>query len=964
GEINLADIVADIPALVSSVTGENSGTGANALNLRGLGSTRTLTLVNGRRHVAGFRGSQAVDVGSIPRALVKDVQVITGGASAVYGADAVTGVVNFILKDDFEGLQIDFQTGRPSGGVGQTDVLDIAWGTNFANGRGNMVLTLSAADDAGMRIGDRSWSRDNGIATTLANPDPDGPPRAVVDDPQYWLTSHQGSIAPGFGGRSTTYVDINNNGVADCQESEGGRVGFLAGCWLTNPDGSVRVNQDGTIIDGLFGTGGDGAYANHNRDTLAPITDRKVANLNVSYEFSDTLKGFIETKYVKGETKTFSEYDGFFDTLEITADNAYLPPAVQPVMDQVGYLIFTKDALDWHDDPSGFKRETTRVVAGLEWEPADGHTIEFSVNQGKFEQTSKSTSILLDRFYAAMDSVVDADGNAVCRSDLDATAAYPIDYFAWANSYTGGGGFNSDRYYTFTPGDGQCQPLNPFGSYAASAEAQNFITQRLTSELEVEQFVVNLTAVGTFDVLDRVLDGPLGYAVGVEYRDESSDNRLDPLTLGILPEGTSFTPGVQVSEVDPFLFGFTSFDNTQQFDTKGDYDVTDVFAEVRLPFLIDRFFAADLSADAAVREADYSTLGKATTWKFGAQWAPIDEIRFRYTISEAVRAPNISELYDPRLPIFINKNEDPCDILTVNEGTSGREANCAAGLAAVGVPQSAIYNAAGEYIWENPLTARFNGVSGGNPNLGVETADTETIGVVLTPTFISDGLTISVDYWNVAIEDAISAVGSGDILRGCYDSNSYPNLGFCDAFTRRADGGLNFLETGQINFANLKAKGLDIAANYEFSVSDYLVRMRLIASHQTTLNRFFNPLDLTDVDPEMREIQRPKQMGNFSLSVDHGDLTVGIQTIYQSSQAVDEIERVLGLGDSQALYGDAGFFDSVIITDINANYRFSDQLSFFAAVNNVNDEEPYATQSAWPVGPRGRTLILGLSYSM
>jgi outer membrane receptor protein involved in Fe transport len=123
-------------------------------------------------------------------------------------------------------------------------------------------------------------------------------------------------------------------------------------------------------------------------------------------------------------------------------------------------------------------------------------------------------------------------------------------------------------------------------------------------------------------------------------------------------------------------------------------------------------------------------------------------------------------------------------------------------------------------------------------------------------------------------------------------------------------------------------------------------------------------LDLTDLDPVMREIQRPKQMGNFSLSVDHGDLTVGIQTIYQSSQGVDEIERVLGLGDSQALYGDAGFFDSVIITDVNANYRFSDQLSFFAAVNNVTDEEPYATQSAWPIGPRGRTLILGLSYSM
>ena len=106
GEINIADIVADIPALVSSLTAENSTTGANALNLRGLGGARTLTLVNGRRHVSGFRGSQAVDVGTIPRALVESVEVTTGGASAVYGADAVTGVVNFILKDDFEGFQV------------------------------------------------------------------------------------------------------------------------------------------------------------------------------------------------------------------------------------------------------------------------------------------------------------------------------------------------------------------------------------------------------------------------------------------------------------------------------------------------------------------------------------------------------------------------------------------------------------------------------------------------------------------------------------------------------------------------------------------------------------------------------------------------------------------------------------------------------------------------------------------
>ena len=962
GEINIADIVADIPALVSSLTAENSSTGANSLNLRGLGGSRTLTLVNGRRHVAGFRGSQAVDVGSIPRALVKSVEVTTGGASAVYGADAVTGVVNFILKDDFEGLQIDLATGRPERGAGETTVLDIAWGTNFADGRGNAVLTVSAEDDGGILYGERSWSRNNGIATTLNNPDPNGPPRAVVSDPRYWLTSHEGSIAPGFGGRGDIYVDINGNGIADCQESEGGRVGYLAGCWLTNADGSVRVNQDGVLIDGLFGTGGDGAYADHNSDTLYPETDRQVVNFNVSYEFSDSLRGFLETKYVKAETNTFSEYDGFFDTLEITPDNPYLPAELQPVMDQVGYLIFTKDALDWHEDGSEYTRETTRVVAGLEWQPSEDHVVEFAVNQGIFEQKSESTSILLDRFYAAMDTVADANGNPVCRSDLDPTAAYPIDYFAWANGYTEGS-FYSDRYYTFTPGDGQCQPLNPFGTYAASPEAQDFITERLTNELEVEQFVLNITAVGSFDVLSGLLDGPIGYAAGLEYRDESSDNQLDPLTLGILPAGTSFTPGVQVSEVSPWLFGFTSFDNTQQFNTSGDYDVTDVFAEIRLPIFADRSFTRELTVDAAVRQADYSTLGEATSWKFGATWAPINEIRFRYTTSEAVRAPNISELYDPRLPIFINKNEDPCDALRINEGSSVREANCAAALQAIGVANSAIYNEAGEYAWANPLTARFNGVSGGNPNLGVETADTDTIGLVLTPSFI-EGLTITVDYWDVAIEDAISAVGAGDILKGCYDSTNYPSLGFCDAFTRRADGGLNFLETGQINFANLEAEGFDVSASYEFAVDDYLIGLRVTGSHQDQLNRFFNPLDAADVDPEIQEIQRPKTTATLGASVEYGALTVGMQTVYQSKQGVDEIEEVLGLGDNQALYGDAGFFESMVITDLNANYRYSDELSFFAAINNVTDEEPYATQNAWPVGPRGRTFILGLSYSM
>jgi len=225
-------------------------------------------------------------------------------------------------------------------------------------------------------------------------------------------------------------------------------------------------------------------------------------------------------------------------------------------------------------------------------------------------------------------------------------------------------------------------------------------------------------------------------------------------------------------------------------------------------------------------------------------------------------------------------------------------------------------------------------------------------------------LTLSVDYWDVAIDDAISAVSADDILKGCYDSGNYPNLGFCNSFTRRADGGLNFLETGQINFAKLEAEGVDISAAYEFAMGDNNFRVRAVASRQTHLNRFFNPLDESDIDPELKEIQRPKVAGSLNISWDRGPFALSVQTVYQSKQGVDEIEEVLGLYGNQAVYGDAGFFESVMITDINGNYQWSDELSIFAAINNVDDEVPYSTQTAWPVGPRGRTLVLGFSYSM
>jgi outer membrane receptor protein involved in Fe transport len=965
GELNLADIVNDIPALVSSLTAENSVTGANALNLRGLGEDRTLTLVNGRRHVAGFRGSQAVDVGTIPRALVDRVEVTTGGASAVYGADAVSGVVNFILKDDFEGLQIDAQTGKPLDSGGETYGLDIVFGQNFDDDKGNIVFTATLEREESLRIGERDWAADNGISAIgpRANPDtsPGAPPRAVIDDARFWLTSQEGSIAPGFGGRDTTYVDINQNGIADCQESEGGRTGFLAGCWLTNPDGSVRVNQDGTILNSLWGIGGDGGRLNFNRDTLFPSTDKMVFNINGQYEITDDLVTFFEAKYVRAESESFVEDDYFYDTLFIQPDNPFIPTELLPVVDQTGGLLLTQDPLDWSENnPTTYTRETQRFVVGAEWYVNDSLLLEFSINHGQFKNTTESTAPYLDRVFAAIDATTAPDGSIVCRSDLDSSAAYEIDYFT-AGAGFADGGFSSDRYYSFTPGDGQCAPLNPFGTYSASEAAQNFVTADLTEELTIKQTVVSLIASGEFEVLESVLDGPIGYATGIEYREESSDNREDSLTLGILPEGTSFTAGVNVNTIDPFLFSFVEGDNVQRFDTAGEYDVVDTFVEVRLPIFLDREYAYEFTLDGAIRVADYSTVGNATTWKLGFSYSPIEELNFRGTISEAVRAPNISELFDPRLPIFVNQTEDPC--ADVDNGTQFLQANCVAQLQAAGVPQADILDADGNYVWVNPLTARFAGTSGGNPELEVETAETITLGFVYSPSFV-ENLTFTLDYWDVQIDDAISAVGSSDILSGCLNSANFPDVPFCDQFSRRSDGGLNGLDTGQINFARQEAEGYDFSINYSFDVGENTFGARLVGSHQKSLDNFFNPLDLTEVNPEIEEVQTPETSGNLELSWERGPLAVALQTTYQSRQAVDEIELVLGLNGNQALYGDNGFFGETYIFDINASYEIDDSFTVYGGVNNIADEEPFSTQRAWPVGPRGRTVFLGVTYTM
>ena len=391
-----SDIVAtlrDIPALSTSTSTEDSingvfsgdiAVGQSVLNLRGLGANRTLVLVNGRRHVAGVAGQQAVDINSIPTALIERVETLTGGASSIYGADAVTGVVNFVLREDFEGLESNIQAGISSEGDAFRINGDVTWGTNFADGRGNFTVSGEFSKGDELRFGDRDFSRNNGIFDDQTNPallfqtgelnatdtpnliaagavigDPilnfeeatglnaaeqaliaraaSAPGRFIAGDPRFSLSSAGGVVAPGDIGLSNG-PDINNNGTPDCLESavgfnstfEPGAFGLAGGCAVINPDGSVSVYQDG-LVTGLFNQfGGPGIENNFDVNSLIPATERWSINTNFRYEFSSEAELFFEAKYVETAAEFQAQPNTFYDLLTIRADNPFITPQLQP----------------------------------------------------------------------------------------------------------------------------------------------------------------------------------------------------------------------------------------------------------------------------------------------------------------------------------------------------------------------------------------------------------------------------------------------------------------------------------------------------------------------------------------------------------------------------------------------------------------------------------------------------------
>ncbi|MFN7173179.1 MAG: TonB-dependent receptor domain-containing protein [Thermaurantiacus tibetensis] len=1037
GNTDVTAALRQIPALISSGTVADSiergagGVGQATLNLRQLGSNRTLVLVDGRRHVSGVPDRQAVDVSTIPPSLIEQVEVLTGGASAVYGADAVTGVVNYRLRQNFEGLEVEGQAGTSSKGDGQGYRMSATWGKNFRENRGNFTLSAGFAEDSEVLLSDRAFTRDNGRgnnSTTYANPalrfqkgdiDPAtmpnfarfyriggpgpratrisfGPPiplpgtaiynqvfadgrtptaaeQALIDrarnaptrvigrQPVFAISANNGLLFRADYG--FWRADINGNGINDCNESYIGWTGFGGGgCYVTNPDGSVRIFQDGIISTASNQFGGDGAVERGDATSLLPASQRLFANSTGRYEFSPAAEFFYDAKYARNRTTSRSNYNTFYDSLYISPENPFVPAVLLPEVIESGGLLVSRDFLDLGPGITSSLRETLRFVGGLRGDLAEHLRYEVSGVWGQTKsRTTFSNSVLYDRLFAALDVVRGPGGNPVCRSELDPTAVPPgSDVFPVIES----------GFFTFRPGQGLCKPANILrGAFSVSPEAVDFITTPTTDRAKINQAVITGFLSGESTRWFSLPGGPVSFVVGGEYRKERSENILDDLVKGLLPPGSPAGPaGTFIGDIS----GNKSlvFDaQNQVFDSGGSFDVKEVFGEVLLPVFKERRFFHDLSIGGAVRYADYSTVGGALTWNVNGSYAPIPDIRFRGTYSQAIRAPDVFELFSPQQGATF-RPLDPCNASEIARLKSSdpargaiRERNCLAAVTAAASALGITNPAAFLANYEDPLTARFGGTSGGNPNLEEETSRSWTAGTVIQPRFIP-GLTLSADYYSIRIEDAIAAVSAQDIVNTCYDLPTFPNR-FCDLFERRvrpqdrgtptAFGFLSLTQT-QINFGKIETSGVDFSANYQFEWRNNGFAIGFTGNWVEKLNRFFDPVRTDFVNPGLLETGAPRWAGLGTFAWNRGPFTLGYRLQWIGRQAIASAIQIERLDDE---FGPAGLAPHYFIHDVNIALEVNENITVSAGVNNLMDKEPYLASRAYPVSGLGRFVFVG-----
>ncbi|MBB3909403.1 TonB-dependent receptor plug domain-containing protein [Sphingomonas desiccabilis] len=722
---NLADFVNTLPSIAGSSTPANSSgalsngnAGINALNLRSLGTNRTLVLLDGQRSVASSVNG-IVDINTFPQELVERVEVVTGGASAAYGSDAVGGVVNFILNKTYTGFKASAESGITTYGDTPTYKLTATAGKALLDDRLRVIASGEYFKQVGQHTIDRDWNK--GRTFLITNP-------AYVAGngaPQYIVASDVGLSQMTPGGL-----------IRQVGSSASAYSGALEGSYFGTIDPATGTASLGTLDFGAVSApwmvGGDSAYtlSSHlGTNTLSPDEERITGFGRVSFDVTENLQLFGQFSYNRYEGTSYYQQSRT-PSVTIQADNAYLPLGLRTELAAGGYTSLIMGTTNAGIPAAGSNntREVFRYVAG-----ANG---SFLLGDGRWKWDAyyqkgvmKAHELLVntwntERLALATDAVLAPAGNAagiaagtiVCRSTL------------------------SD------PSNG-CVPINRIGVGGITQEALDYIFTggQPYRDQTIKQDVGAVSFNGTVFNLPA---GPLAVAFGGEWRREQVDGFVE----------SQYQAGWQ-------------YGNYQV--NQGSYDVTEGFLELAIPV----FAGLDLSA--AGRYTHYSTSGDVQTWKVGATYQPVEDIKFRGTISRDIRAPNLNELF-------------------------------ASGTRRTNTVQIPLANGSfrADTFLENTT---------GNLELQPEKADSWSVGAIFSPRFLP-GFAFSADYFDISIKEAIGTISADNTAVLCYSQNVQS---FCDNIIVDPSTGLTQqINLKPINFASQQARGLDIETSYRIGLNE------------------------------------------------------------------------------------------------------------------------------------------------
>lgn len=983
---NIADALNEIPAFgapdASPFGAQNSFTvGQNFVDFLGLGSQRTLTLVNGRRFVSanspsifGTAGGLQVDYNVIPVALVERIETIGVGGAPIYGSDAIAGTINVILKDRYEGVQLSIRQGATSQGDGDIEEVSLVAGANFSDDRGNVTLSMEHFQQDGLAQHAR--------------------PRYTANDP-YWgsLEDHDGD--PATARVRQVYrnqrINIFTNGglIGTIGEPDSCVIGSLGNsCPIPSfglgalPDGNFyQFDRDSNLVQFtpgdappgsfFFANGGDGPDFFDDVSQIQSPLERNVFTARMNYDLTDNVTFHSDVLFASTSSEELFNQGGFqtyafsgtSSDLTFQADNPMMSQQARDLLLANGQTQFTLQRFnnDVIDSANFLDQFLWHASAGLEgdFEVGDRNFYWNMVStHGESDGKIRSEGIIDDRFLNSINvrQLTAADLAAI---DADPAVAEQALLGIGGTSGAGVGDVICESVYqvaigtiTGTSGNGVtdadlpfiqgCAPLNLFGENARSDVSREWVTADQIGSTKIQQSLFNMNFGGD---LIELPGGWSAFNMGYETRQESAI---------FVPSAGQEVPLTRSSPFD---------------ETGGSYKTDEIYGELAIPLVsaaMDLPLLRYAELNGAFREIDNTLAGGQSVWTTGLRLSPISDLTFRANYTESVRAPSLVELFAPQAQVF-NTANDPCDFRYVGSGPvpGTRAANCAADIAG--------YNPA--TFTSNIVNATAIGKSGGNPLLKNETAESYSIGLTYEPRWI-DNLLFVADYINIELSDAIQSVGLAQLMNSCYDSTGFPNVTSCNSFVRDSVGQVVDFTTGQANAALFNYETMEYRVTYDFDVADLFGKFsdtwggRDLGNFETHI-RLSNQLERTTsvvgeaTSETIGGYADPEWSGTFDFIWTGENARVFWRMLWQEDADLDPTgdNSYLNIDGNPIYKTDARFMNNVSFSyNVGSFFRGAPERTLVQlAVGNIFDREPDVYQEA--AGHYGTSELLGRTFT-